>query len=121
MMIRWHTRASRSVRSVFVYPSFANLTRIVADLFPETTILFADIAGFTAWSSGACWKVLVVLKKLTQSVTVREPSQVFILLETLYHAFDVIAKQRGVFKVETVGDCCTCGFISSCCGVQLTI
>lgn len=26
----------------------------IADLFPETTILFADIAGFTAWSSGTC-------------------------------------------------------------------
>jgi hypothetical protein len=23
----------------------------IADLFPETTILFADVAGFTAWSS----------------------------------------------------------------------
>jgi Adenylate and Guanylate cyclase catalytic domain len=56
----------------------------IADLFPETTILFADIAGFTAWSS------------------VREPSQVFILLETLYHAFDEVAKSRRVFKVETV-------------------
>jgi class 3 adenylate cyclase len=47
--------------------------------------MFADIAGFTAWSS------------------VREPSQVFTLLETVYHAFDVIAKRRRVFKVETVG------------------
>ena len=47
----------------------------------------ADIAGFTAWSS------------------VREPSQVFTLLETVYHAFDLIAKRRHVFKVETVGDC----------------
>jgi Adenylate and Guanylate cyclase catalytic domain len=44
----------------------------IADLFPETTILFADIAGFTAWSS------------------VREPSQVFILLETLYRAFGTL-------------------------------
>jgi class 3 adenylate cyclase len=43
--------------------------------------------GFTAWSS------------------VREPCQVFVLLETVYHAFDQIAKRRGVFKVETVGDC----------------
>ena len=60
-------------------------TKPIADLFPETTILFADIAGFTAWSS------------------VREPSQVFILLETLYRAFDEIAKKRRVFKVETVG------------------
>jgi class 3 adenylate cyclase len=50
-------------------------------------LLVEDIAGFTAWSS------------------VREPSQVFVLLETLYGAFDNIAKRRGVFKVETVGDC----------------
>lgn len=60
--------------------------RPIADLFPETTILFADIAGFTAWSS------------------VREPSQVFILLEKIYGAFDRIATRRGVFKVETIGD-----------------
>ena len=40
-------------------------TRPIADLFPETTVLFADIAGFTAWSS------------------TREPSQVFTLLETV--------------------------------------
>jgi hypothetical protein len=59
----------------------------IADLFPSTTVLFADIAGFTAWSS------------------VREPSQVFILLETVFRAFDGIAKRRRVFKVETVGDC----------------
>lgn len=30
--------------------------------------------------------------------------QVFILLETLYMAFDKIAKARKVFKVETVGE-----------------
>lgn len=59
----------------------------IADLFPATTILFADLCGFTAWSS------------------VREPSQVFTLLETIYHEFDQIAKRRRVFKVETVGDC----------------
>ncbi|CAB9500133.1 Receptor-type guanylate cyclase gcy [Seminavis robusta] len=62
-------------------------TKPIADLFPNTTIMFADIVGFTAWSS------------------VREPSQVFSLLETLYHAFDEIAKRRRVFKVETIGDC----------------
>jgi class 3 adenylate cyclase len=58
----------------------------VADLYPETTVMFADISGFTAWSS------------------VREPTQVFTLLETLYGAFDAIAKKRSVFKVETIGD-----------------
>lgn len=59
----------------------------IADLFPNTTIMFADISGFTAWSSA------------------REPAAVFTLLETIYHAFDEIAKRRRVFKVEVVGDC----------------
>jgi class 3 adenylate cyclase len=43
--------------------------------------MFADIAGFTSWSS------------------VREPTQVFTLLET-----SRIDARRGVFKVETIGD-----------------
>ena len=59
----------------------------MADLFPNTTIIFADIVGFTAWSSA------------------REPQQVFTLLETIYAAFDRVAYRHNVFKVETVGDC----------------
>eukprot|EP00980_Cylindrotheca_fusiformis_P007038 scaffold1477_cov94-Cylindrotheca_fusiformis.AAC.2 len=59
----------------------------LADLFLETTVVFADIAGFTAWSSA------------------REPAQVFVLLETIYGAFDKHAYRHNVFKVETVGDC----------------
>lgn len=47
----------------------------------------ADISGFTAWSS------------------IRDPHQVFKLLESVFQAFDVIAKRYRVFKVETVGDC----------------
>ena len=59
----------------------------IAEMFTDTTIMFADISGFTAWSSE------------------REPPQVFILLETLYRAFDAVAHRLGVFKVETIGDC----------------
>eukprot|EP00980_Cylindrotheca_fusiformis_P005909 scaffold1246_cov134-Cylindrotheca_fusiformis.AAC.1 len=59
----------------------------LADLFLETTVVFADIVGFTAWASAL------------------EPAQVFILLETVYGAFDKNAYRRSVFKVETVGDC----------------
>ena len=58
----------------------------IADLFPHCTVMFADISGFTAWSSA------------------REPAQVFILLQTVYQRFDLIAKRRRVFKVETIGD-----------------
>jgi hypothetical protein len=57
----------------------------IAALFPETSILSADIVGFTSWSS------------------IREPSQVFQLLEALYGAYDKIAHRRHVFKIETVG------------------
>jgi hypothetical protein len=57
----------------------------IADFHPEATLMFADLVGFTAWSS------------------VREPSQVFTLLEVLYNAFDRIGQRRRIFKVETVG------------------
>eukprot|EP00980_Cylindrotheca_fusiformis_P001176 scaffold322_cov88-Cylindrotheca_fusiformis.AAC.3 len=59
----------------------------LADLFPIVTVVFADLVGFTAWSSA------------------REPHQVFILLETIFGAFDKLAYRHGIFKVETVGDC----------------
>jgi class 3 adenylate cyclase len=58
----------------------------LADLFPHCSVIFSDIAGFTAWSS------------------TRGPDEVFTLLQTVYHGFDEIAKRRRVFKVETIGD-----------------
>ncbi|GKY95745.1 hypothetical protein MPSEU_000535300 [Mayamaea pseudoterrestris] len=62
-------------------------TKPIADLFPQVTIMYADLVGFTAWSS------------------MREPAQVFNLLETIYYEFDQVAMRRRVFKVETIGDC----------------
>ncbi|CAB9506384.1 Receptor-type guanylate cyclase gcy [Seminavis robusta] len=59
----------------------------IADLFPNASVMFADVAGFTAWSSE------------------RDPSQVFKLLETLYRSMDKAARRFRVFKVETIGDC----------------
>ena len=44
----------------------------IAELFTDTTVLFADLAGFTAWASA------------------RQPTEVFTLLETLYGAFDKV-------------------------------
>jgi hypothetical protein len=54
----------------------------IADKFPDTTVFFADLAGFTKWSSA------------------REPEQVFQLLEAMFKQFDALALRRGVFKVE---------------------
>eukprot|EP00980_Cylindrotheca_fusiformis_P011171 scaffold2563_cov124-Cylindrotheca_fusiformis.AAC.2 len=58
----------------------------IADLFPHCTVLFSDIEGFTAWSSE------------------REPEQVFTLLQTIFQAFDRLARKRDIFKVEAIGD-----------------
>ncbi|CAB9515639.1 Receptor-type guanylate cyclase gcy [Seminavis robusta] len=65
----------------------AAASRPIAHLYDNTTIFFADIVGFTRWSS------------------TRSPVEVFELLETLYGAFDVVAKRRNIYKVETIGDC----------------
>lgn len=67
--------------------SMAQSAAPIADLFENASVLFADIAGFTGWSSG------------------RDPRHVFHLLETLFGAFDAIAIKRSVFKIETIGDC----------------
>lgn len=48
--------------------------------------MFGDVKGFSAWAS------------------VRSPSDVFTLLETIYAAFDKLAKQRKILKVESIKD-----------------
>ena len=62
-------------------------TSPIAREYDNTTVFFGDLAGFTKWSAS------------------RTPEQVFELLELLYRTFDRLAKRRGVFKVETIGDC----------------
>lgn len=80
----WKTNESYNISDANNVPVSG---RPIAQVFDHTTILFADMVGFTAWSSK------------------REPVQVFELLETIYRAFDTIAGRRNVFKVETIGDC----------------
>jgi Adenylate and Guanylate cyclase catalytic domain len=57
-------------------------SRPIADLYAESTIIFADIVGFTQWAS--C----------------RVPSDVFVLLEAIFAAFDEAANRRRVYKVR---------------------
>jgi len=59
--------------------------RPIQERFAHTTVLFADIAGFTHWCS------------------VREACHVFTLLESIYFVFDQIARDLGVYKIETIG------------------
>ena len=48
--------------------------------------MILDIQGFTCWASE------------------RSPSDVFVLLESLYGNFDTASRNMGVFKIETIGD-----------------
>ena len=79
-------RLTNSTNSADEIVAGANFASPIAQVYPQTTVLFADIVGFTNWCSS------------------REPSQVFHLLETLYAGFDALAKIHGVFKIETIGD-----------------
>lgn len=57
----------------------------IADVFHNTTIMFADIVSFTEWSSE------------------HSPEDVFYLLESLFLEFDKAAEKWGVFKLGTIG------------------
>ena len=59
----------------------------IAEYFPATSVMLADIVGFTEWSSN------------------HNPEEVFHLLETLFFEFDRIANKMQVFKLGTIGDC----------------
>lgn len=58
----------------------------IAESYPETTVLFADLAGFTPW------------------VRRTDPAQVVSFLDALFTRFDELAVAAGVEKIKTVGD-----------------
>ena len=58
----------------------------IADSYPETTVLFADVAGFTAWT------------------TRTDPDRVIGLLDDLFTRFDAVAATHRIEKLKTMGD-----------------
>lgn len=58
----------------------------IADSYPETTVLFADVAGFTPWT------------------TRTDPDRVIGLLDDLFTRFDEVAAAHGIEKLKTMGD-----------------
>jgi class 3 adenylate cyclase len=59
---------------------------VIADAFPEVTVLFADIVDFT---------------RRSQRIS---PAQVVQALNELFSAFDELAQRYGVEKIKTIGD-----------------
>lgn len=64
----------------------ASFPPIIADYFPDVTVLFADIVEFTKFS--ACM----------------HPEKLVVLLNEIFTEFDGIADSRGLEKIKTIGD-----------------
>ena len=58
----------------------------IAEAYPHTTVLFADLVGFTPWAGRA------------------GPDQVVSFLDDLFSRFDELATGAGVEKIKTIGD-----------------
>ena len=61
-------------------------TEVIADSFPEATVLFADIVEFTRLSAGL------------------SPQGLVAMLNEVFTDFDLIADNRGLEKIKTIGD-----------------
>ncbi|HKB28265.1 MAG TPA: adenylate/guanylate cyclase domain-containing protein, partial [Candidatus Limnocylindrales bacterium] len=58
----------------------------IAESYPATTVVFADIVGFTPWAQRT------------------GPDRLVTLLDDLFRRFDLRAAELGVEKIKTVGD-----------------
>jgi adenylate cyclase len=58
----------------------------IAESYPATSVVFADIVGFTPWAQRT------------------DPARVVSLLDDLFTRFDAVAAGLGVEKIKTVGD-----------------
>jgi class 3 adenylate cyclase len=86
---REHARSERLLLNVLPAPVAARLKRsddVIADRFPEATVLFADIVNFTPLSAELA------------------PEEVVALLDDVFTAFDRLADERGLEKIKTIGD-----------------
>lgn len=64
----------------------ANIPEIIADRFPEVTVLFADLVAFSRFASSM------------------DPERLVSLLNEIFTEFDTIADLHGLEKIKTIGD-----------------
>ena len=60
--------------------------RRIAESYPATTVVFADLVGFTPWAQHA------------------PPDRVVAVLDDLFTRFDELAASHGLEKIKTIGD-----------------
>jgi adenylate cyclase len=82
-------RSERLLLNVLPAPIAARLKRgeaVIADRFPEVTVLFVDLVDFTRSSDRST------------------PERVVQVLDDLFTAFDRLARRHGLEKIKTIGD-----------------
>jgi class 3 adenylate cyclase len=82
-------RSERLLLNVLPAPIAARLKQredVIADGFPDVSVLFADIVAFTERSQRST------------------PAQVVQVLDDLFSAFDQLARRHGLEKIKTIGD-----------------
>ncbi|KAI9159537.1 hypothetical protein H9P43_008877 [Blastocladiella emersonii ATCC 22665] len=83
------TKSQSLIKEILPESIAAQLMRgeaVVPRTYPDATVLYTDLVGFTAISSAA------------------RPLDVVDMLNDLYSSFDEIIEQYDVYKVETIGD-----------------
>ena len=82
-------RSERLLLNILPRPIADRLKRdqgVIADSFPEVTVLFADIVDFTRLSARI------------------SPSDLVALLNEVFSSFDLLAEKHGLEKIKTIGD-----------------
>jgi adenylate cyclase len=89
LLLAEQERSERLLLNVLPAPIAARLKQgegVIADAFPEVTVLFADLVDFT---------------RRSQRIG---PAQVVATLNELFSAFDELAQRHGLEKIKTIGD-----------------
>ena len=89
LLLAEQDRSERLLLNVLPSPIAARLKQgeaVIADGFPEVTVLFADLVDFT---------------RRSQETT---PEQVVRVLDGLFSALDRLAERHGLEKIKTIGD-----------------
>ena len=89
LLLAERERSERLLLNVLPAPIAARLKQgeeVIADGFPEVTVLFADLVDFT---------------RRSQETT---PERVVRVLDDLFSAFDQLAERHGLEKIKTIGD-----------------
>ena len=89
LLLAERERSERLLLNVLPAPIAARLKQgdaVIADEFPEVTVLFADLVDFTLRSRDST------------------PDQVVRVLDELFSALDRLAERHGLEKIKTVGD-----------------